>query len=33
MTTEAKCPFPSGATKHTVAAATANADWWPKQLM
>ncbi len=32
MTTEAKCPFPSGATKHTVAAATANADWWPKQL-
>ncbi len=32
MTTQAQCPFPSGATKHTVAAATANTDWWPKQL-
>jgi len=27
MSTEAKCPF-----IHTSAGATANADWWPKQL-
>ncbi len=32
MSTEAKCPFPSGARKHTVAGGTSNADWWPNQL-
>ncbi len=30
MSTEPKCPF--AASKHTAAAATANAGWWPKQL-
>ena len=32
MTTEAKCPFASGARKHATAGATANASWWPNQL-
>jgi catalase-peroxidase len=33
MSDEAKCPFPHGATTHTVAAgSSANADWWPNQL-
>jgi catalase-peroxidase len=32
MTTEAQCPFSGTARKHTAAAATANADWWPQQL-
>lgn len=32
MTTESKCPFSSGASKPTVAGATTNANWWPKQL-
>ncbi|MGS0753898.1 catalase/peroxidase HPI [Roseateles sp. GG27B] len=32
MTTEAKCPFSSGALKPTVAGARTNADWWPNQL-
>jgi len=29
---EAKCPFPHGDQKHTVAGAPGNADWWPQQL-
>jgi catalase-peroxidase len=30
---DAKCPFPHGAIKHTVAAgAPTNASWWPNQL-
>ena len=32
MSTEAKCPFSSGAPKHAVAGATTNATWWPNQL-
>ncbi|MEP7181474.1 MAG: catalase/peroxidase HPI [Betaproteobacteria bacterium] len=32
MSNEAKCPFPSGARRHTVAGASANAGWWPDQL-
>ncbi len=32
MSTEAKCPFSSGAMKHTTAGAPSNADWWPNQL-
>jgi catalase-peroxidase len=32
MTDEAKCPFSSGAMKHTAAGATTNAGWWPNQL-
>ncbi len=32
MSNEAKCPFSGGASKHTVAGAPANADWWPNQL-
>ena len=32
MSSEAKCPISGGAHKHTVAGATANADWWPNQL-
>ncbi|GLR12673.1 catalase-peroxidase [Chitinimonas prasina] len=33
MSNEAKCPFSSGAAKHTVArGAPSNADWWPNQL-
>ena len=32
MTTEAKCPFASGARTQTVAAAPTNAHWWPDQL-
>jgi catalase-peroxidase len=32
MTDEAKCPFSSGARKHTVAGTPTNADWWPNQL-
>ena len=33
MTTESKCPFSGGASKHTVAGgARTNADWWPEQL-
>ena len=32
MTTEAKCPFASGARKHATAGATTNASWWPNQL-
>jgi catalase-peroxidase len=32
MSTEAKCPFSSGALKPTVAGARTNADWWPNQL-
>jgi catalase-peroxidase len=32
MDTEAKCPVMSGARRHTVAGAGANADWWPNQL-
>jgi catalase-peroxidase len=31
MSTEAKCPFSSGATP-TVAGGRGNADWWPNQL-
>ena len=29
---EAKCPFSSGALKHTGAGAPSNASWWPDQL-
>ena len=32
MSTEAKCPFSSGASKPTMAAVSANANWWPEQL-
>ena len=33
MSNEAKCPFPGGAGKHTLAGgAPTNADWWPNQL-
>ena len=32
MSTEAKCPFSSGARKHTLAGAATNASWWPNQL-
>ena len=36
MTTEAKCPFSTGARAatqtHALAGATSNADWWPNQL-
>ncbi len=32
MSSESQCPFSGGAPKHTVAAAPANADWWPHQL-
>jgi catalase-peroxidase len=31
-TEEAKCPFPHGALKHTVAGTPANESWWPDQL-
>jgi len=29
---DAKCPFSSGALKHTIAGAPTNAGWWPNQL-
>jgi catalase-peroxidase len=29
---EAKCPFPHGTLKHTVAGTQSNARWWPNQL-
>ncbi len=32
MSAEAKCPFSGSASKHTVAGAPANAQWWPDQL-
>jgi catalase-peroxidase len=32
MLGEAKCPFPHGALKHTVAGTPANESWWPDQL-
>ncbi len=32
MSTEAKCPFSSGARQQTVANAPTNASWWPNQL-
>ncbi len=32
MSNESKCPVSGGARKSTVAAATANAGWWPNQL-
>jgi catalase-peroxidase len=32
LSTEAKCPVTGGARRHTMAAARANADWWPNQL-
>ena len=32
MSNEAKCPFPSGAPRNTMAGAQTNADWWPNQL-
>jgi catalase-peroxidase len=32
MSTEAKCPFSSGALKQPQAGARSNADWWPNQL-
>jgi len=32
MSDEAKCPFTSGALKHTAAGSPTNANWWPNQL-
>ena len=32
MANEAKCPFPSGVPRNTLAGARTNADWWPDQL-
>ena len=32
MTGDAKCPFPHGTHKHTVAGTPTNANWWPEQL-
>jgi catalase-peroxidase len=32
MLGEAKCPFPHGALKHTVAGTPSNESWWPDQL-
>ncbi len=32
MSTEAKCPFATGARKHALAGAATNASWWPNQL-
>jgi catalase-peroxidase len=32
MATESKCPMSTGARKTSMAAATANAAWWPEQL-
>ncbi len=32
MSDETKCPFSSGALKHTAAGTPTNADWWPNQL-
>src|ERR1700689_3910387 len=32
MLGEAKCPFPHGGLKHTVAGTPANESWWPEQL-
>ena len=32
MSSEAKCPFSSGALKHAAAGAPTNANWWPNQL-
>ena len=32
MSNEARCPFPSGAPRNTMAGAQTNADWWPNQL-
>ncbi|MGA3079973.1 MAG: catalase/peroxidase HPI [Terracidiphilus sp.] len=32
MSDEAKCPFSSGAVKHTTAGGPTNANWWPDQL-
>ena len=32
MSDETKCPFSSGALKHTAAGTPTNANWWPNQL-
>ncbi len=32
MSSESKCPFSNGASKHTTAAGRGNKDWWPSQL-
>jgi len=32
MSTESKCPFSGGASKHVAAGGPRNADWWPDQL-
>jgi catalase-peroxidase len=32
MLGEAKCPFPHGALKHTLAGTPSNESWWPEQL-
>ena len=32
MPDEAKCPFPSGARRHTTAGTSVTAGWWPDQL-
>ena len=32
MSSEAKCPFSSGARPQALAGTRGNADWWPNQL-
>ncbi|MGD0291343.1 MAG: catalase/peroxidase HPI [Candidatus Binataceae bacterium] len=32
MSTETKCPVSGGASKHAMAGATTNVNWWPNQL-
>src|SRR5271166_1593301 len=32
MSDEARCPFSSGALRHTAAGTATNANWWPNQL-
>lgn len=32
MSSEAKCPFSNGISKHTSAGVKGNRDWWPNQL-
>ena len=32
MNGESKCPFTSGALKHSAGGGTTNSDWWPNQL-
>jgi len=32
MSTESKCPFMGGITKHTAGKLSSNSNWWPNQL-